>query len=99
MKTMFSGGALLAAAILLAAPAQAGNGRDIVRGAAIGAGGGLVAGALIPGVSTTEGALVGAGVGGVIGATRQNRNKHRWHRDSRGRSYYVDRRGRRHYGN
>jgi len=96
MKIKLLSGGILAAAIAFAGPAQAGNGRDIVRGAAIGAGGGLVAGAVLPGVSTGEGALIGAGIGGVIGATKKNRN-HNWHRDSRGRSYWIDRRGRRHY--
>lgn len=95
---LLSGGAILAAAIAFAAPAHAGDGKDILRGAAIGAGGGLVAGAVLPGVSTTDGALVGAGIGGIIGATSNNDGRHRrWHRDNRGRSYYVDRRGRRQY--
>ena len=41
---------------------------DVAEGAAYGAGAGVVAGALIPGVSIIEGAAVGAGIGGLAGA-------------------------------
>ena len=41
---------------------------DIAQGAAVGATGGVVAGAVIPGVSVIEGAAVGAAIGGLAGA-------------------------------
>jgi hypothetical protein len=46
----------------------------VVTGAAIGAGAGAVAGALIPGVSVLTGAVVGAAVGGLAGAVWTDHN-------------------------
>src|SRR6187200_3412421 len=66
---------LLAGTISLSACAtsseQAG---DIAQGAAIGATGGVVAGAVIPGVSVIEGAAIGAAVGGLAGAVWADNN-------------------------
>ena len=66
---------LLAGTVSLSACAtsseQAG---DIAQGAAIGATGGVVAGAVIPGVSVIEGAAIGAAVGGLAGAVWADNN-------------------------
>ncbi|KKC27964.1 hypothetical protein [Sphingomonas sp. SRS2] len=90
---------LIATAVALsvagATPAFAQSAGDLAKGALIGAGGGAVAGAVIPGLSTGDGAIIGA-VGGTA-ITALNKNKHRYYRDSYGRKYWVDKRGRRHY--
>ena len=89
----------IAAAVALsvagsAAPALAQSSGHILRGAGIGAAGGAVAGAVIPGLSVGEGALIGGAGGAVINALDK---KKRYYRDSYGRKYYVDKHGRRHY--
>jgi len=55
-----------------------------------------VVGAVVPGVSVGEGALIGGAGGAVVGALDKG-NHHKWHRDNRGRRYWVDNHGRRHY--
>ncbi len=65
-----------------AAPASAQSAGHILRGAGIGAAGGVVAGALIPGLGVGEGALVGA-AGGALYNTLINKKKHRTYRSSR----------------
>ncbi|HKY82702.1 MAG TPA: hypothetical protein VJM09_14655 [Sphingobium sp.] len=70
--------------------------RDGLRGAGIGAVGGAVAGAIVPGLGVAEGAAIGAAGGAVVGAATSD-GERRWHRDSRGRDYYVDRNGNRVY--
>jgi hypothetical protein len=65
--------------------------RDGLRGAGFGA-----AGALIPGLGIAEGAAIGAAGGAAVGAATSDGDR-RWRRDSRGREYYIDRRGRRVY--
>jgi len=70
--------------------------RDGLRGAGIGAVGGAVAGALVPGVGVVEGAAIGAAGGAAVGAVTSD-GERRWHRDSRGREYYIDRNGNRVY--
>ena len=77
---------------LASVPAEAGSTRDAVHSGAIGALGGAVVGAVVPGVSVGTGALVGGAGGALIGATK----KHHY-RDRYGRRYYTDRHGRRHY--
>lgn len=66
---------LLAGTVSLSACAtsseQAG---DIAQGAAIGGTTGVVAGAVIPGVSVIEGAAIGAAVGGLAGAVWADQN-------------------------
>jgi hypothetical protein len=66
---------LLAGSMSLAACAtdsqQAGN---IAQGAAIGGTAGVVAGAVVPGVSVIEGAAVGAAIGGLAGAVWADNN-------------------------
>ena len=93
--------AMMAGALaMLTTPAFAGDGKDILKGAAIGAGGGAVAGAIIPGLGVGEGALIGGAGGAVVGALDKDKKKHRrWYRDSRGNSYYVNKHGHRVYRN
>ena len=74
-----------------AAPVSAQSAGHILRGAGIGAAGGVVAGALIPGLSVGQGALIG-GVGGALYNTI-DKGHHRYYRDARGRRHYY--RGRR----
>ena len=96
IRSGLAGGTAVAVAMAFSAPAQSHSPREVLRGAAIGGAGGAVAGAVIPGLSVGEGALVGAAGGAVVtGLTKGGH--HRWHRDSRGRRYWVDNRGRRHY--
>lgn len=70
--------------------------RDALRGGGIGAAGGAVAGALIPGVSVVEGAAIGAAGGAAIGAATSEGDR-KWRRDNRGREYYIDKNGNRIY--
>lgn len=90
----------IAAAVALsfagATPVPAQNSSQVLRGAGIGAAGGAVAGAIIPGLGVGEGALIG-GAGGAVVTALTKGGKHRYYRDSYGRKYYVDKRGRRHY--
>ena len=58
----------LASTVTLSACASNPRNGNIAQGAAIGAVGGVAAGALIPGVSVIEGAAVGAAIGGLGGA-------------------------------
>lgn len=67
---------------LAAAPASAQSANHILRGAGIGAAGGVVAGAIIPGLSVGQGALIG-GAGGVLYNTLINKER----RTYRSRSY------------
>lgn len=67
----------------------------VVRGAAIGAAGGAVLGAVVPGISAVEGAAIGGAGGAVVGAL--DKDGHRWYRDNNGREYWVDKDGNRHY--
>lgn len=87
------GGAALGLAVL-AAPAQAGDLKDVGKGALIGGAGGAVVGAVVPGLSTGEGALIGAAGGAVVGAVSKDR---KYYRDRNGRKYYIGKDGRRHY--
>jgi len=86
--------AVVALSVAGSAPAFAQSSGHILRGAGIGAAGGAVAGAIIPGLGVGEGALIGGAGGAVINALDK---KHRYYRDSYGRKYYVDKHGRRHY--
>lgn len=70
--------------------------RDALRGAGFGGAGGAVAGALIPGLGVVEGAAIGAAGGAAVGAATSE-GQRKWHRDSRGRQYYIDKNGRRVY--
>lgn len=85
------------ALVAISAPAVAGDGKDIVKGAAIGAGGGAVAGAIIPGLGVGEGALIGGAGGAIVGALDKDKTHRRWYRDRHGRQYYLNKRGHRVY--
>ncbi len=83
--------AIAAAAIAASTPTMAAD--KVLKSAAIGAGAGALAGAIIPGVSVGTGALVGGAGGAIVGLSKK---KHRYHY-SNGRRYWVDSNGRRHY--
>jgi hypothetical protein len=87
-------GAAVALSLAGTAPVYAQSSGEILKGGAIGAGAGAVAGAIIPGLGVGEGALIGGAGGAVIKALDK---KHRYYRDSYGRKYWVDKYGRRHY--
>lgn len=90
----FSGGVLMAAALAFAAPAGAST-KKAVHNGLIGAAGGAVVGAVVPGMSVGTGALIGGAGGAAIGAL--DHSDRRYHRDRHGRRYWVDKHGRRHY--
>jgi hypothetical protein len=54
-----------------------------------------VLGAVVPGVSTVEGAAIGAAGGAVVGAL--DKDGRRWYRDRDGNEYWIDKDGNRHY--
>ncbi len=85
---------LTALAVAFSAPASAQNAGQLLKGGAIGGAGGAVAGAVIPGLSTGEGALLGAGAGVAVTALTKNKKTYR---DNRGRKYYINKRGYRVY--
>jgi len=87
-------GAVALSVGLTSAPVMAQSAGQMVKGTAIGAGGGALAGAILPGVSTGNGALIGAVGGAAYTALKKN---HHYYRDSRGRKYYIDKHGYRHY--
>jgi hypothetical protein len=84
------GSAALLGCGIAATPASAQSAGHILRGAGIGAAGGAVAGAIIPGLSVGNGALIGA-AGGALYNTLIDKGHHRYYRS---RTYYA----RRHYG-
>lgn len=95
-----AGTALIAGAFAFATPAAAQSAGQILKGGAIGGLGGAAVGAVVPGLSVGDGALIGAAGGAVIGGingAKKDKRERRWYRDRRGASYYVDHRGRRHY--
>ncbi len=96
MKTNMFIAAAVALSFAGAAPVMAQNTNQVLKGAGIGAAGGAVAGAIIPGLGVGEGALIG-GAGGAVVTALTKGGKHRYYRDSYGRKYWVDKRGRRHY--
>jgi hypothetical protein len=91
-KSIIAG--LTALAVGLASPVYAQSAEQMLKGTAIGAGGGALAGAILPGVSTGNGALIGAAGGAAYTALKKNK---KYYRDSRGRKYYLDKNGRRRY--
>mgnify|MGYP001144282612 CR=1 FL=1 len=96
----FAATALVAGAFAFASPAAAQSAGDILKGGAIGGLGGAAVGAVVPGLSVGDGALIGAAGGAVIGGVngaKKDKRERRWYRDRRGHSYYVGRDGRRHY--
>lgn len=93
MRNAIIAGAL-ALSVGLASPVTAQSSGQLLKGGAIGAGAGALAGAIIPGVSVGNGALIGAGGGLAYTALKKNRH---YYRDSRGRRYYVTKSGNRVY--
>lgn len=85
-KLIAFGSAALLSLGVATAPASAQSASHILRGAGIGAAGGVIAGAVIPGLSVGQGALVG-GAGGVLYNTLINKE----HRTYRSRSQYNTR--------
>ena len=64
------------ASLALAAPASAQSAEHILRGVGIGAAGGVVAGAVIPGLSVGNGALIGAAAGGLYNTLHHGHRHH-----------------------
>lgn len=87
-------GAATCLSLACATPVFAQSTKEVLKGTAIGAGGGAVAGAVVPGLSVGEGALIGAAGGAAVTAITKNK---KWHRDRYGRKYYVNKRGQRVY--
>lgn len=88
------GTAAIAALLAISAPAQAGDTKKILKSGAIGAAVGAGTGAIIPGLSVAQGAVIGGVGGAVIGAVDK---KHKYYRDAQGRKYYLNTRGQRVY--
>ena len=86
--------ATIAMAVGMTAPAAAQNTNQMLKGTAIGAGGGALLGAVVPGMSVGTGALVGGAGGAAYTALKKNRH---YYRDSRGRRYYITKSGNRRY--
>jgi hypothetical protein len=84
MKTLLI--AAGAASMAVAAPASAQSAHHILRGAGIGAAGGLIAGAVIPGLSMGNGALIGAAAGGLYNTVHHG-HRH-YYRHNRYRYYH-----------
>jgi uncharacterized membrane protein len=80
---------------LSATPVLAQSAGRILGGAGIGAAGGAVAGAVIPGLSVGEGAAIGAVGGATIRAL--DKHHHRHYRSRGGHRYWIDRHGNRHW--
>jgi hypothetical protein len=87
-------GATVALAVGLSSPVYAQSAGQMLKGTAIGAGGGALLGAVVPGVSTGNGALIGAAGGAAYTALKKNRH---YYRDNRGHKYYINKRGQRVY--
>lgn len=75
-----------AATMIITAPASAQSAGHILRGTAIGAGAGALAGAIIPGMSVGTGALVGAAGGTAYNALHHGHR--RYYQTRRSRVYY-----------
>jgi len=75
MKTMLI--AAGAATLAIAAPASAQSAHHILRGAGIGAAGGLLLGAAVPGLSMANGALIGAAAGGLFNTLHHGHHYYR----------------------
>lgn len=88
---------LLIAALGAASVTAAGCSSDnkVLRGAGIGAAGGAVVGAVVPGIDPVTGAAIGAAGGAVVGAL--DKDGRRWYRDRDGREYWIDKDGDRRY--
>ena len=78
--------AAAAAMTLGGAPLYAQSTKQVQKGTAIGAGGGALLGAVVPGISTGNGALIGAAGGAAYTALSKNK---KYYRDARGNRYYI----------
>lgn len=87
MNRLFVLGSAALLSLGAAAPASAQSAGHILRGAGIGAAGGVIAGAIIPGLGVGEGALIG-GAAGALHNTLIDKGRHRTYRS---RSYYSPR--------
>ena len=87
-------GGIVALSVGLSSPVYAQSAGQMLKGTAIGAGGGALLGAVIPGVSTGNGALIGAAGGAAYTALKKNK---KYYRDNRGRRYYLNKNGYRVY--
>lgn len=97
MRNMFLTAGIAAFGLAAASPAMAQSAGEILKGTAIGAGGGAVAGAVLPGLSTGDGALIGAAGGAAVTVLTDKNRK--YYRDRQGRKYYLNKRGQRVYKN
>ena len=89
MRSMGLVGALALVTATVSAPAEAQSAKHILRGAGIGAAGGVIAGALIPGLSIGTGALVGAAGGALINTLDKGHHGYRHsHYRRHSRHYY-----------
>ena len=78
----------------MTAPVYAQSAGQMLKGTAIGAGGGALVGAVVPGVSTGTGALIGAAGGAAYTALKKNK---RYYHDKYGRRYHLNKYGQRVY--
>lgn len=85
---------LVALSVGLGSPVYAQSAGQMLKGTAIGAGGGALVGAIVPGISTGNGALIGAAGGAAYTALKK---RNHYYRDNRGRRYYVNKQGYRVY--
>lgn len=69
----------------MTAPVYAQSAGQMLKGTAIGAGGGALVGAIVPGVSTGTGALIGAAGGAAYTALKKNK---RYYHDKYGQRVY-----------
>ena len=84
----------IALSVGVASPVAAQSSGQLLKGGAVGAGAGALAGAIIPGVSVGTGALIG-GAGGLAYIAIKKHG--RYYRDDRSRRYYIDKRSYRAY--
>lgn len=81
---------VVALSVGISGPVAAQSSGQLLKGGAIGAGAGALAGAIIPGVSVGTGALIGGAGGLAYTAIRKHRD---YDRDDRARSYFVGKNG------
>ena len=86
----------LAALSLLLVAGCAGRSGEVLKDGLIGAGGGAIVGAVVPGVSAAEGAAIG-GAGGAVYGLLKDRNGRTIYKDERGNKYWINKKGQRRY--
>lgn len=80
----------------LVSACASGRQNEIVKDTLLGAGGGAIVGAVVPGVSIGTGAAIGAAGGAIVGVLKDKKG-HTIYSDERGNKYWLDGEGRRHY--